>query len=1099
MHTKTTLFTIIAIFVLCFRIFPQQVSLNNELIAYYPFNNNFDDAAGHRFNATADKVDFTFDQQGNKKSAVRLYGNSIIACTGLDINPALYNTITIALWVKPEVTDRRQVIVSNDSSGRGRGIVIDKSNNQWGYSAFSGDNVLTGSLPVIKFWTLLLATYESGKVELRVISVKGDNKINSTTNIDPGYKTVYIGDVPLNSKMGFYGDMDEVRFYSRRLNEGEIQCLFTGCPVVSSTNPPPNPIKPPPPPPPPPPPNGCNKLPGDPSDILCSIDPDYICQSLKSVRFRINKIECADQYEWLLPVVGTIVTNDPAVVFNLPPDLTSGTVSVKGINKKGAGNSKALNIKIIPTLDPGKNFSISGLAFLCGEHTKAIYTVSFPSGHRYYFNWISPSNARIFHYNSDSTTVDLEIDPGSFRFGTLIVTGKDRCGTAATTSLGIAYKDKCKDEPKLCDKAPEMPGPIKCDRDYYNLCRSDKTVMFSVDPVLCATTYRWVLPNGEVKTIPDNFISVDVSSSLYSGSIMVHGVSDKGIGPFRSLTLRYFPMPVLKEHAWISGEKEICDLKKTYTYSVTPPYENNYKFNWILPKYSSLVKLNENTQSVEIRFDEDKFFDSEIKVFGQNKCGSSDTLSFSMKCIAARGVKYEVSGPKTAKPGDEATYSVLNSFIKAEKYNWKTTRGINILGPALTVKAGTLYDKEVRVRFNDQLDKDTLYVRGYNSTCGLSNEYVVIVITKGLPITGTTEVCASVSAYSYKLAPPPKGVTTFNWKIPKYARIIEDKKDGPEIHVRFNNNKFDADSISVSYVDGKETKTASLFVKNISPRFVKNDITKSRVLKSDIEERFSVGNSFANAEKYLWRCTNGIKIVTLYTAKLGDTLLYPETVYVTVSEPGSKDTLFATAFNSSCGFGDTTIAIPVTTEQLVGNNYLKPFNQKVKCVYGSFSLLVNSLEITKWKDRNMGIDTAKNPTGSFSQIQDCNDGKGTKFISCSGNNFSYSYKDEFGSYKISGELSPKGDVIKTCTITHTGTEYMETKNFSLTVNSIPGKRFSQKRFVFTTSYANVKSNHVSDYHYELIKEDIGNFKTSTPLDKATNLDHQDIWVYFDFE
>lgn len=110
---------------------------------------------------------------GIPNQAINFDGKQLLKLSRLNLSPSVYPKLTIAVWVKATVKDKKMVLVSNDSSQYGRCIIMDIKNGKWGWCAFAGDKTSIGSAPVdLNEWTLIAVTYDQTieEVNLYVIN-----------------------------------------------------------------------------------------------------------------------------------------------------------------------------------------------------------------------------------------------------------------------------------------------------------------------------------------------------------------------------------------------------------------------------------------------------------------------------------------------------------------------------------------------------------------------------------------------------------------------------------------------------------------------------------------------------------------------------------------------------------------------------------------------------------------------------------------------------------------------------------------------------------------------------------------------------------------
>jgi hypothetical protein len=107
--------------------------------------------------------------------------------------------------------------------------MVDYRGGGWGYSVFAGSGRVLGHVPVdANVWTLLVATY-SRDLQIVTLHVKNSNRdtLLTTKGVVPaGLKSTYFGGDPNRFDMPYEGDMDDIRVYTRILNESEIASLY---------------------------------------------------------------------------------------------------------------------------------------------------------------------------------------------------------------------------------------------------------------------------------------------------------------------------------------------------------------------------------------------------------------------------------------------------------------------------------------------------------------------------------------------------------------------------------------------------------------------------------------------------------------------------------------------------------------------------------------------------------------------------------------------------------------------------------------------------------------------------------------------------------
>ncbi len=81
-------------------------SLTNGLVAYYPFNGNYNDSVGgNNFTSISLGVSFTTDRFGNSNNAVTFSSYSDAIATQNNLNLTTGGPFTISIWCKPSSTE----------------------------------------------------------------------------------------------------------------------------------------------------------------------------------------------------------------------------------------------------------------------------------------------------------------------------------------------------------------------------------------------------------------------------------------------------------------------------------------------------------------------------------------------------------------------------------------------------------------------------------------------------------------------------------------------------------------------------------------------------------------------------------------------------------------------------------------------------------------------------------------------------------------------------------------------------------------------------------------------------------------------------------
>lgn len=208
-------------------------TLNDGLVAYYPFNGNADDESGNGNHGIIASSYVTFVPDGVSGGAAKFTKGSDSGITipdsdSLDLGG---KGITVAAWVSLDACGDETILSKSDSNtnepyvfwscfrGSGMGAWFDGGSN--------GD--LSNYQPPISRWTHLAMTYDGIPQGTISFFVDGNLVMSMKSNangIVSNTSNMHIGASPCPCPEDFSGLMDEVRLYNRALSEAEIQELY---------------------------------------------------------------------------------------------------------------------------------------------------------------------------------------------------------------------------------------------------------------------------------------------------------------------------------------------------------------------------------------------------------------------------------------------------------------------------------------------------------------------------------------------------------------------------------------------------------------------------------------------------------------------------------------------------------------------------------------------------------------------------------------------------------------------------------------------------------------------------------------------------------
>ncbi len=210
------------------------LSLQDSLVAWYPFNGNPDDETGNGNNGTViGNVVLTTDRYGNAESAYEFPGEAFNYISVPHSSYLEFNTFTISAWIFTE-TDYGygQVVQKNRDIIQGHyGLYINWIGANVCYSCNNGAGFQ--DIPLIGQWHMSTGTISGSDARYYL-----DGVLIAHDTLD--YEYVYSGTDPMAIGMHYYegvpdyftypyiGKIDDVLIYNRVLTAEEVACLYSG-------------------------------------------------------------------------------------------------------------------------------------------------------------------------------------------------------------------------------------------------------------------------------------------------------------------------------------------------------------------------------------------------------------------------------------------------------------------------------------------------------------------------------------------------------------------------------------------------------------------------------------------------------------------------------------------------------------------------------------------------------------------------------------------------------------------------------------------------------------------------------------------------------
>jgi hypothetical protein len=200
-----------------------------NLVAYYPFNGDANDASGNGNNGTVNGATLTTDRFGNPNSAYSFDGSS----SYIDTVPAanIPSTITFAAWVYPTVSGKQLWGSVNNASGGKDGFIgnYDYVSLYFLYykgNATCGDLTAPAGIVPLNQWSHVVFTCDTNLTTR--LYVNGTNVANgSFTSVPDAHdRALMIGKSILSQSLAFGGKIDDVRIYNRALSSDDVLRLY---------------------------------------------------------------------------------------------------------------------------------------------------------------------------------------------------------------------------------------------------------------------------------------------------------------------------------------------------------------------------------------------------------------------------------------------------------------------------------------------------------------------------------------------------------------------------------------------------------------------------------------------------------------------------------------------------------------------------------------------------------------------------------------------------------------------------------------------------------------------------------------------------------
>lgn len=206
-------------------------SLDDGLIAYYPFNGNADDESGNGHDGTVNGAILTIDRFEKADSAYCFDGmNDFINC-GISDAFEMGASGSLSVWIRPKINTDASVVISKDGTGYNNDFAMGFYPHGLAYGpfAFTFNRTIEHDIPFLSTnvetgrWTHIVSEWDSDGMKLFVDgALVAEN--DTVCILGAGGIPLYIGQ--MQGIRFFNGDIDDVRVYDRVLSPSEVLELY---------------------------------------------------------------------------------------------------------------------------------------------------------------------------------------------------------------------------------------------------------------------------------------------------------------------------------------------------------------------------------------------------------------------------------------------------------------------------------------------------------------------------------------------------------------------------------------------------------------------------------------------------------------------------------------------------------------------------------------------------------------------------------------------------------------------------------------------------------------------------------------------------------
>jgi hypothetical protein len=461
----------------------------------------------------------------------------------------------------------------------------------------------------------------------------------------------------------------------------------------------------------------------------------------------------ATSYEWYISnseaaSLTTNVTTTPYINIDWNDNFVGGNVDYKVRAKNDCGYSSwSTQSSITVTPIPGICDAPTGITSVCQAAQGVSYS-TLGSSNATSYEWVlTPSSAGTVVGTAKSITINFS---SSFSGNVTLKVRGVNCTTGTFSS------------PLNITVIPSLGVPVQ-PTGSVELCQDASNCTYTVNSLLNATSYEWVLEPATAGTISGTgtSVTVDWSSSFFGNvSLKVRGKNSCGYSdysPALAVTISQKagtgPKPF--------GETNICQGTISNSYSISTPFEEAITYEWeLLP--SAAGTISGNGTVVSIKWASNFSGSATLRVRGINGCGAGDwTPALQIIINPLPSKPSSIIGSSSVCQGStNISYSTLGASF-ANSYEWTIS----------PIEAGTLTmnGSSCIINFSGTyVGTATLKVRGISCAYGEFSDNYIITVFKNLDQpsvpSGDESLCQDSPNTTYTI-PLISEATNYDWII----------------------------------------------------------------------------------------------------------------------------------------------------------------------------------------------------------------------------------------------------------------------------------------------------------------------------------------------